>query len=106
MKKIALALTTAALFSASSVFAHDDAACCAGMAGKEMKGACSATFADLKLTAAQKSKMEKLAAECDKGGCNEQTMAKMETGARKVLTKEQFAAWKAKCSGQMSKAQS
>jgi hypothetical protein len=83
----------------SPAFAHDEAACCAGMAGKEMKGACSATFANLNLTAAQKSKMEKLAADCEKGGCNEQTMAQMEKSARKVLNKEQFTQWKAACSG-------
>ncbi len=46
--------------------------------------------------------MEKLAAECDKGGCNKATMAKMEKGARGVLTEEQFTAWKAACSSQMA----
>lgn len=106
MKRLALTLLTSALFAGASVFAHDDAACCAGMAKNAMKGKCEATFASLNLTPAQKSKMEKLAAECDKGGCNEQSMAKMEKGARKVLNKEQFAQWKATCTGQMKKAQS
>lgn len=96
-----IALLAAGLLSTSSAFAHDKA-CCAGMAGNNMKGACSSTFADLDLTASQKAKMEKFAAECEKGGCNEATMAKMEKGAKGVLTKEQFAAWKAACSSQHS----
>src|SRR3954453_21231573 len=100
MKRTAFALLATSLLAASSVFADD--ACCAGMASNDMKGKCSATFASLNLSADQKAKMEKLAAECDKGGCNEQTMAKMEKGARKVLNKEQFAQWKATCSGHMS----
>src|SRR5947209_4210087 len=90
MKRITFALIASSLLAASSLFA-DDAACCAGMAGNDMKGKCSATFANLNLTAAQITKMEKLAAECDKGGCNAQTMAQMEKGARKVLNKDQFA---------------
>jgi hypothetical protein len=97
----ALAILSVGMFALSSAFAGDKA-CCAGMAGNDMKGACSATFANLNLSSEQKTKMEKLAAECDKGGCNSQTMAKMEKGARKVLNKEQFAAWKAACNGMMS----
>lgn len=96
-----IGLFAASLLALSSAYAHEKA-CCAGMAGNDMKGACSATFADLGLSANQKVKIEKLAAECDKGGCNEATMAKMEKGARGVLTKEQFAAWKAACSSKMS----
>ena len=72
------------------------------MAGKEMKGACNATFANLSLTRAQKTKMEKLAADCEKGGCNEKSMARMEKSARTILNKEQFAAWKAACTGKHS----
>jgi Spy/CpxP family protein refolding chaperone len=104
MKRTAFALLATVIFASSSVFADD--ACCAGMAKNDMKGKCDATFASLNLTAAQKSKMEKLAAECDKEGCNAQSMAKMEKSAQKVLNKEQFAAWKAKCSGQSEKKQS
>lgn len=102
MKRTASVLLAIALFSAASVFAEDNAACCAGMTAKETKGACSATFADLNLTAAQKTKMEMLAAECDKDGCNKDSMAKMEKSAKNVLNKEQFAAWKANCTGTMS----
>ncbi len=95
-----LACIVAALVAASTAFAGD--ACCAHMAKNDIKGACSATFATLNLTADQRTRMEKLAAECDKGGCNKATMAKMEKGARGVLTEEQFVAWKAACSSQMA----
>ncbi len=100
MKAKALVLLALSTFAVSSAFAHDNA-CCAGMTEASMNGKCSATFASLNLTATQKAKMEKLATECDKGGCNKQTMAKMEQGARKVLTKDQFAAWKAACTAHM-----
>ena len=80
MKRTAFALLATILVAASSTFAAD--ACCAGMANNDMKGKCDATFASLHLTGAQKAKMQKLAAECDKDGCNAQSMAKMENGAR------------------------
>jgi Spy/CpxP family protein refolding chaperone len=97
-----LAFIAVATFALSSAFAEDHA-CCAGTARHEMKGACSTTFANLNLTAAQKGKMEKLAAQCDKEGCNDASMAKMEKSAKGILSKDQFAAWKANCSEKMSK---
>lgn len=89
-----------ALLSVSNLTAHEEAACCAMKASA--KSSCEMTFAKLDLTATQKTKMQKLAAECDKGGCNKESMAKMERGARKVLTKEQFTAWKSACSSHHS----
>jgi hypothetical protein len=96
-----LALMAALAFSVSSVSAHDDKACCATTASGHSKEACVATFAKLDLNAEQKAKMETLAEDCVKGGCNKETMAKMEKGAKGILSKEQFAAWKAECSGKM-----
>jgi hypothetical protein len=58
------------------------------------------TLASLNLTAEQKPKMEKLAAECGKGGCTKESMAKMNKEAEQVLTKEQFVTWKAACEGE------
>jgi len=101
MKAKALAVIALGMFAVSPAFAADDA-CCAGMSANKNKAACSATFANLDLTASQKAKMQKLATACDTGGCNKETMAKMEKGARGVLSKEQFTAWKAACSGHMS----
>src|SRR3954463_7827616 len=93
-----LALLAVATLATSPIFAGEKA-CCATAANHTTKEACVATFAKLDLTAEQKSKMETLAEDCAKGGCNKQTMAKMEKNAKGILTKKQFAAWKAECSG-------
>ncbi len=94
-----LAFLAVTMFAASSAFAGEGKACCAHGGMKQAKMNCSATFANLNLNAEQKAQMETLAAECEKGGCNEQTMVKMEQGARKVLNDEQFTQWKAACAG-------
>lgn len=86
----------------SSAFAADKACCATTTANNQSKQECSTTFASLDLNADQKAKMEKLAAECDKGGCNKQSMARMQKSAKGILTKDQFAAWKAACTGMMS----
>ncbi len=96
MKLTALAFLTLATFGASQALAGDKA-CCAHGGATQGKMNCSATFANLNLNTDQQKRMEKLAADCEKGGCNEQTMAKMEQSARKILDKEQFAQWKAAC---------
>ena len=62
-------------------------------ASNDGKMAC-ASYANLNLTAEQKSKMDALSAECHKGGANEATMAKMDKEAQSILTKEQYASWK------------
>ena len=93
MKIKTLAVVVAAAFAAASVFAGEKA-CCGQHATKEAKMDC-ANYANLNLSAEQKTKMDALAADCHKGGCNEATMAKMTKGAKKVLNKEQFATWKA-----------
>ena len=97
----ALAFLTVGMFVVSQAFAGDKA-CCAHGGATQAKMNCSATFANLNLDGDQKAKMQKLAADCEKGGCNERTMAKMEQGARKVLNKEQFAQWKAACASHHS----
>lgn len=90
-----LAFVAAGLFAASTAFAGEKAGCCA-MGGEKMsKAGCEMTFAELDLSAEQRTKMQKLAADCHAGGCTEETMAKMNQEAEKVLSKEQFAAWKA-----------
>jgi hypothetical protein len=96
-----LPIIAVAIFAASTAFAGDKP-CCATGASNDMKAACEATFAKLDLTAQQKTKMEKLAAECDKEGCTKESMATMEKGAKGVLSKKQFATWRAACSGKMA----
>lgn len=101
MKSTAFAIIALGMFISLSAFGGEKE-CCAHMTRNEVKGACAATFAKLDLTADQRASMEKLAADCEKGGCNKETMAKMEKAAQGVLSKEQFAAWKAACSGKVA----
>ena len=90
-----LAVVAAAAFAASPAFAGDKAGCCAHNAdGKMAKEGCERTFASLNLTAEQKTKMEKVAADCHKAGCTEESMAKMNKQAEQILSKEQYATWK------------
>jgi len=98
IKLTGLAFLAAGLFAVSSAFAGDKA-CCAHNASNDMKAACEATFAKLDLNAEQKNKMETLAAACNKTGCTKESMATMEKAAKGVLSKEQFATWKAACAG-------
>jgi cytolysin (calcineurin-like family phosphatase) len=93
-----LTFLAAGLLAASPAFAEDKD-CCAHASTAGMTASCDATFAKLDLTVAQKTKMKKLAAECDKSGCTKESMAKMEKKAQGILSKEQFAAWKAACAG-------
>ncbi len=76
MKLTALAVLTVGMFAVSQGFAGEKA-CCAHGGATQAKMNCSATFANLSLNADQQKQMEKLAADCEKGGCNEQTMAKL-----------------------------
>ncbi|MGI9087889.1 MAG: hypothetical protein ACR2HH_09155 [Chthoniobacterales bacterium] len=98
IKSTALAFLTVALLATSSALAGDKA-CCVTASSKPSKEACVATFSKLGLTAAQNSKMETLADDCAKSGCNKESMDKMEAGAKGVLSKEQFVAWKTNCNG-------
>ena len=95
-----LSCVAAGLVVAGSAFAGDKA-CCAQHA-KNDKAACAASFAGLDLTAEQKSKMETLAAECDKSGCTKESMAKMDASAKEILSKEQYAAWQSVCKAKMT----
>ena len=96
MKKFTpIALLAALAFAVTPAFAGDkdkDHACCTK--GEKMD---SASFASLNLTAEQKTKMDALVAKCDKAGCTKESMTEFMKSAEGVLTKEQFAAFKAEC---------
>lgn len=97
MKTTALTLMAAALFAVSTAFAGDK--CCATHA-KNDKSGCAMSLAKLDLTADQKTKMEALIADCEKNGCTEASMAKLETEAKSILSNEQFVAFQsASCLG-------
>ena len=100
MTKI-IALVAAGAFAAGTMFAgeHGD---CAKKAGNEGKMACTASFANLNLTADQKTKMETAMTEHHKTGCTEASEAKFMKDVEGILTPDQFAKFKAECNKQKS----
>jgi Spy/CpxP family protein refolding chaperone len=96
-----IALVAAGAFAAGTMFAgeHGD---CATKAGNEVKMACMVSFANLNLTADQKTKMEAAMAEHHKTGCTEASEAKYMKEVEGILTQEQFAKFKAECNKQKS----
>ena len=91
-----IAVVTAGLFAAATMFAgeHGD---CTKKVGNEAKAPCQVSFASLNLTPDQKTKMDAVRAEHEKAGCSEASEAKYMQEAKSVLTKEQFAKFKAEC---------
>jgi|SRR5713101_4144959 Spy/CpxP family protein refolding chaperone len=98
-----IALVVAGMFAAGTMFAgeHGD---CTKKVGNEAKPACSVSLASLNLTPDQKTKMDAAMAEHHKAGCSEATEAKYMQEAKSILTKEQFAKFKAECKGEKDKA--
>jgi hypothetical protein len=94
MKKITFALIASALLAASPAFAGD--ACCAhkSAAGKMD---CSKAFSQMNLSPEQKSKLDAAQAECQKGGCAEESLEKFMQTAKGILSPEQYAQLKTEC---------
>jgi Spy/CpxP family protein refolding chaperone len=65
--------------------------------------ACEVSLADLNLTADQQTKMDAVMTEHKKAGCSEATEAKYMQEAKGILTKEQYAKFKAECKGENDK---
>ena len=91
-----IALVVAGMFAAGTLFAgeHGD---CTKKVGNAAKPACTVSLASLNLTADQKTKMDAAMAEHMKAGCSEATEAKYMQEAKSILTKEQYAKFKAEC---------
>ncbi len=60
-------------------------------------------MASLDLTADQKTKMDAVMAEHKKAGCSTESEAAYMKKAKGILTKEQFAKFKAECKGEKDK---
>ncbi len=97
-----IALAAAGLFAAGTMFAGEHGNC-TKQAGNEGKMACEVSMASLDLTADQKTKMDAVMAEHVKAGCSEATEAKYMKEAKGILTKEQYAKFKAECKGKNDK---
>jgi hypothetical protein len=91
-----IALVAAGVFAAGTMFAgeHGD---CTKKAGNEAKAACAVSYANLNLSAEQKTKMEAAMAEHHKAGCNEASEEAYMKEAKGILSKEQYAKFKAEC---------
>ena len=98
-----IALVVAGMFAAGTVFAGEHGECTKKV-GNEAKAACSVSLANLNLTPDQKTKMDAVMAEHHKAGCSEASEAKYTQEAKSILTKEQFAKFKAECKGEKDKA--
>jgi Spy/CpxP family protein refolding chaperone len=102
MTKI-IALTAVGMFAVASAFAGDHGDCAKQAGNKDM--ACHVSLANLNLTAEQKTKLDAAHAEHMKEGCNEASEAKYMDAAKGILTADQFAKFKAECSGKKDKTQ-
>jgi Spy/CpxP family protein refolding chaperone len=91
-----IALVTAGLFAAGTMFAGEHGNC-TKQVGNEAKMACQVSLANLNLTADQKAKMEAAMEEHHKAGCTEASEAKYMQAAKSILTTEQYAKFKAEC---------
>ena len=91
-----IALVAAGLFTAGTMFGgeHGD---CTKQVGNEAKAACQVSLANLNLTPDQKTQMDGVMAEHQKAGCSEASEAKYMQEAKGILTKEQYAKFKAEC---------
>jgi Spy/CpxP family protein refolding chaperone len=91
-----IALVAAGLFAASTMFAGEHGNC-TKQVGNEAKMACQVSLANLNLTPEQKTKMDAAIEEHHKAGCTEASETKYMETAKSILTKEQYAKFKAEC---------
>ena len=91
-----IALVTAGLFAAGTMFAGEHGNC-TKQVGNEAKMACQVSLASLDLTPEQKTKMDAAMEEHHKAGCSEASEEKYKQDAKGILTKEQYAKFKAEC---------
>ncbi|HEU0274933.1 MAG TPA: hypothetical protein VFQ83_10435 [Candidatus Udaeobacter sp.] len=91
-----IALVTAGLFAAATLFAGEHGNC-TKQVGNEAKMACQVSLANLNLTADQKTKMETAMEEHHKAGCTEASETKYMEQAKSILTADQYAKFKAEC---------
>jgi Spy/CpxP family protein refolding chaperone len=91
-----IALVTAGLFAAGTMFAGEHGNC-TKQVGNQAKMACTVALANLNLTPEQKTKMDAALAEHQKAGCNEASETKYMEAAKGILTPEQYTKFKAQC---------
>lgn len=97
-----IALVAVGAFASGTMFAgqHGD---CAKQATNHEKASCSISMASFNLSPEQKSKMKAAMSEHSKAGCSAAAEAKLETEAKSILTKEQFAKFESEKKGEKEK---
>ncbi len=96
IKKFAVVAAMVA-FAGASAFAGDKACCGMGHAKQVKNDSSCVSFANLNVTAEQKSKLEQLQADCMKAGCTKESHAKFLSEAKSILNKEQYNTLKKEC---------
>ncbi|HXA08864.1 MAG TPA: hypothetical protein VNW28_02710 [Chthoniobacterales bacterium] len=94
MIKTTFALLATVVLATSSAFAGG--ACCAGMSA-DGKMDCSKAYAQMNLTADQKTKLDAAQADCQKAGCTKESMDKFMHSAKHILSAKQYAELKSQC---------
>ena len=94
MIKITFALIASALLTAGSAFAGGD--CCARKSD-DGKMDCSNAFSQMNLSPEQKSKLDAAQADCQKGGCTEESLKNFMQTAKGILSPEQYAQLETEC---------
>ncbi len=98
MIKSILAFLALGAFALTSLHAEDKACCTKQASNKTgMAEKCRSDYAKLNLSPDQKTKMDALTADCAKSGCTKESMATFMKKAEGVLSKEQYATFKAEC---------
>ena len=85
------------IFAAGSAFAADQHACCAKQAANEKPSAQCVSFANLTLSATQKTKLQAWEADCMKAGCTKESHAKFLKQAKGILSAEQYSTLRKEC---------
>src|SRR6266480_5243250 len=93
-----IALAVAGMFAAGTLFAGEHGECTKKV-GNTAKPACTVSLASLNLTPEQKTKMDTAMEEHHKAGCSEASEKKYMQEAKTILTKDQYAKFKAECKG-------
>ena len=102
MKKLlAFAVAAVIAVSTATVFA-DGAGCCA--AGASKSAACGDMMSKLKLTDAQKARIEALKEDTKHATSTSESRAMFSEGLEKILTPEQLSQWKSQCDASKAKA--
>src|SRR5215210_3490340 len=99
-----IAVAAVGMFALASAFAGNKGECVSHAGNKDM-AACHVSFASLDLTPDQKTKLETAKADHEKAGCNEASETKFMKTAKTILNKEQYAKFKAECSGKKDKSE-